>query len=495
MKINKRKIQYASLSTVFIALFVVVVILLNILISFLANRFSLKIDLTQEAEYELSEETKLMLENLDEEVTIYIMHSEAEAMKKGFVTSAEQTQTSMTANYLQIVETIRRYNTASGGKVKYEFIDPNQNPKFFDDYPLAKTAEGGVKTDLIIAGEKRYDFIKENDLIRLSPTMNALYYYTEDILSAKILYVISDEVSKVARITGHNESPVPTLETVFENNGIDIVDVELRTQAIPDDVNNLLIAAPTADFTSEEIAKVDAFLQEPGNNIYIFWAGELASELPVFERFLNDWGMGIDKRVILDQSYSLAQDPISVYAGVYPSDVTKNLQQTQQPIVVENAHHINQYWEQKSYTRIMQIAVSSEESYARDYTADMNISAARTADEQKGPFLVAACAEKQVSLTNGESEYNRLFLFGSDGFANEKIDSITMAFNRTLLNETVSYSNEDTETIGIKPKISENHDLNLRKSQVETLQIILVFIIPLIILALGVIVFIRRRHR
>ena len=65
MKINKRKIQYASVSTVFIALFVVVILLFNALASFLTNIFSLKLDLTASGEYSLDEQTVDILKELE----------------------------------------------------------------------------------------------------------------------------------------------------------------------------------------------------------------------------------------------------------------------------------------------------------------------------------------------------------------------------------------------------------------------------------------------
>ena len=483
MKINKRKLQYASLSTAFIVLFVVLVMLFNVFVGYLTNRFSLKLDLTASSEYALSDDTKELLHGLNEDVTVYIMQSEAAIQKDASDTKP------------RIVETIRRYNSESGNKVKYEFIDPNQNPKFYDDYPLAKaTKEGETSAFLIVKSERRYTPILFNSLVATDENRTSYYYSTESELSSAILFVTSEEVSKVAKITGHNETELSGFQTIIDGNKFESVSVNLRTEDIPEGVNNLLIAAPNIDYSAEEIAKIDAFLTTPGNNVYVFWNGDLAQKLPVLERFLSDWGMAIGESVILDQERAFSS-PVMPVGELQENDVTQKIQATQQLYLSPQTHPITILWEEKSYTRTLPLVVSSSSSYGRVLSANANISDARKDNEPKGPFCMAAVGEKNVQKSDGGIESNRVFLFGSNYMADESITGISISINNTLLNTVVSYANSNTKTMSIAPKVTQQNDLNFYESQINMLLIILVIVMPLAILAFGLVIFFRRRHR
>lgn len=483
MKINKRKIQYASLSTVFIALFVVLVLLFNVFVGYLTNRFSLKLDLTAEGAYTLSDDTKQLLRELDEEVMIYIMQSEADIQK-----DASGTKTN-------IVENIRRYGTESGNKVKYEFIDPNQNPQFYNDYPLAKASgEGQSSAFLIVKSDRRYTPVMYNNLVSRNESGSALYYATESELSGAIMHVTSDKVSKAAFITGHNESEVPGFSTILDGNKFETTTINLRSEDIPEDVNNLVIAGPMVDFTADEVLKLDAFLTVPENNIYLFWSGDANQQLPVLERFLSDWGMAVSPAWVLDQeqAYNAPFIPVGALAE---NDATAKIDATQQIFLAPQAHPISILWDEKSYTRVMPLATSSNVSYARVMTATSNVTDPRQDGEAKGPFNLAAVSEKVKVNANGENEYNRVYLFGSHYMAEASITGVPISSNSALLNATVSYANSQTKTMAIQPTVVQGNDLNFYESQIATLMIILVVIVPLAFLAAGIFIFLRRRHR
>lgn len=481
MKINKRKLQYASLSSVFIVLFVVVVMLVNILAGFLTERFSLKLDLTESGEYSISDQTKDMLKGMDEEVTVYIMSNEANVKKNAFETQA--------------VETIHRFTTASGGKIKSEFVDPNQNPKFYDNFPLAKASkEGEQSAFLIVSGARRYSSILYTDIVATNENQSTLYYSTESELASAILHVISDELSAVALITGHNEIDLPGLERIIDGNGFERVKIDLSRQDIPETVNNIVISAPDFDYTPTEIAKIDKFMQVPGNNVYVFWSRTLATNLPVLERFLADWGLAVEQACILDQQYAY-QNPMIVISDIVDNDATARIPDTQQRVLAPMAHPIKVLFEQRSSTRVLPIAQTASSSFARQFGASPNVSDPRQDGEAKGPFTVAAVSERVEQSSNGQLEENRVFLFGSESIADEEIMGVSLALNNTLLNELLSYANPDAMTMAIAPKMTQSFDLNFYESEIRVLMVILVILVPLAILAAGIIIFIRRRHR
>lgn len=481
MKINKRKIQYASLSTVFIILFVVLVLLANVFVSYMTNRFSLKIDLTKEGQYQLSEQTKKLLHGLDQDVKIFIMESEATIMKDASDMKP------------RILETIRHYNSESGNKVKYECIDPNHNPNFFNDYPRAKaTKEGDEAAFLIIKSDKRYTTVKLNEILSTDENKTSVYNDTEGKITGGILYVTSKDVSKVATITGHNEVAVPSLNTIFDGNNFEHIEIKLLSQDIPKDVNNIVIAGPTVDYTAEEMAKIDKFLSQAGNNLFVFWSPQ-AGKLPILERFLSDWGVGVGNSVVIDHDKAI-QSPITIVSDLAKNDVTERIAATQQMLVTPFTRPLSILWQEKSYTRVLPLATSSTSSFARPLAANLNVTDAKKAGDQAGPFPVAILSEKNEQKDTGVLS-NRVFVFGSIEIVSESIINIPITMNNSFVNTLIGYCNENTNTMTIMPKTMRSYDLNFYESQIQLLMVLLLIVMPLAILGAGIFVFLKRRHK
>ena len=70
--------KYKFVSSVAIAIAVVLVIVVNVFVSVLNNKLPLKIDLTSNKMYELSDKTKEYLKNYDTPVDIYILAGESD---------------------------------------------------------------------------------------------------------------------------------------------------------------------------------------------------------------------------------------------------------------------------------------------------------------------------------------------------------------------------------------------------------------------------------
>ncbi|MEG2571080.1 MAG: GldG family protein [Clostridia bacterium] len=481
MKINKRKLRYASVSTVFMVLFVVVVMLVNVLAGFLTNRFSLKLDMTSAGMFKLTEQTQKTLKELNEDITIYIMSSEAKVSKDEV--------------NVQLVETVREFGSTSGGKVKYEFIDPNLNPKFYDDYPKAKSsgAEGEESAFFIIKGSKRYDTLTRQEMVAGNNSGKGFAYSTEAKLGGAILFVTSEKVSKVATIEGHNEKELAALNAVFDGNSMERSPLNLTSADIPKDVNNMIISAPTADYTPEEIAKIDAFLAIPDNNLFVFW-GSNSGKLPVLERFLSDWGIQVGSGLVLDATRAY-QSPIAIVADLNKeSEIAKKIGETQLALISPATRQMSVLWEEKGWMHTVPLAMSSNSSFARTLTADINIADGKHSNEEGGPFPIAIMSEKNEQKQD-KLLTNRVFVFGTTEIASDSMMSAPIAINNTFINTIVGYCNENTNTVEIMPKIVQTYDLNFYESQIKLLMVVLLIIIPLAILGVGVFIFAKRRHK
>ena len=475
MKLNKKKLKHASISTLFIIFFVIVMLLVNVLVNFLTTRYSLKLDMTTNNEFQLDDQTKDLLHELDQDVTIYMLRSEADMQRN--------------ESYVRIMETVYRFGSESGGKIKYEFINPNANPEFFNQYSKAKGSENAI---MVVESPLRYGVVTTDEMFSTDESGQNTYINIESQICSSLLYVTSEKVPKAGIVAGHNEVPMEGFNGILDANNFERVDVNLVTEEIPEEVDNLIIAGPQLDFSAEEIEKIDAFLQVPGHNLFVFWNYQ-APKLTVLERYLTEWGIEIGEEIILDDQMAI-QGMGNILAMVQDTDVTQSLTGTQSMLVAPNCKPVEMLWTEKSYTRVVPLAKSSTASFGRVLDINKPLDQGRQEGDTDGPFNVCIMSEKNVP-NQDEIESNRVFVTGTYRIGDEDTMNVGISLNSSFLTTILSYSNDDTKTMQVMPKVMQSYDLNIYDSDVRNYMIILLIVMPLVILGIGIFVFIRRRHK
>ncbi|MBR5543506.1 MAG: GldG family protein [Oscillospiraceae bacterium] len=476
MKFNSRKIKYGAAAAVFTALFVAAVIIFNLFAGYLGDRFNLKFDLTEEGKYTLSEQTEKLLSSLSDDVNIYILSTRAE-MEKGDVSKPA-------------LETIQRYNAASGGKVKYEFIDPNKNPQFFKKYPKAINSDAMA---LVIEGKYRYTVVQSSEFAyTLGGNQNKKYYQSEELITAAIAHVSSDGVAAAGFVRGHGEVSPSALLTIFEGNNFRTNEVDLASP-VSEEIDNLVISSPSVDYTAEEIANLEEFLSRDGASLYVLWGSQVPA-LPVLERYLAEWGFEFSPYIICDETNSY-QSAATVVVSVVSDEVVDPASVGQLSLLSPGTRPINLTDAGLGYLRTLPLSESSKESFGKLLSADNKISSFnRESGDVSGPFTTAAVAERALEAV-GKKGTSRVFAFGSSMAAMEEFSSVSRAFNSSFFTQVVDYANPDTLTVQIAPKVESVYSLYITEGAVTLLGIVLIAIIPLLFFAAGIFVFIRRKNR
>ncbi len=478
-KFNKRKLMYGSASAIFIALFLVLVVVLNIFAQVLTNKYSLKFDLTQEKKYSISDQTKDVLSDLSDDVTMYILASE--------------TDMEVDTNSKALLETIRKYATLSKGRIKYEFIDVDRNPKFFKDHP---EVVGSEMKSIVVESDKRYITVQYSEFTLAPQTASGkvsqaktLLFYEEELTSA-ILYVTSDETAVAAFVVGHNEYDAPALKEIFKGNNISYEEVDILGGGIPENVNNLVIAEPVTDFTAEEIDALDEYLKNPGNNLYVFWGmNTVVSDLKNLTGYLAEWGIAFDTSMIFDTNNSY-QSPIVIKSKLIENDIIPQQLCPNGEILCPNAIPINILWDASGNTVVEEIMTSYDGSYAKDLFSPITTEA-REQGDASGPFTTGTVSYRMTS----DKKPSCIAAFSSAYMLDDTAFTIERSENNAFLTLAVSALNPNTKTMQIAPKVEENHDLYIDGTEQKIIMVALVIVMPLIILAIGIIVFIRRKNR
>lgn len=301
-KINKRRLKYGANNTVLVIGAVVIFILFNFLAAAFSEKFpSTRIDMTENGMFEIGEATKGVLAELDEsgdDVTVYYMKSESD-------------------EFAQIKEIILKYLAASK-KLKYEVKYYVKDPSFTKQFDEASSLREG---SLIVNDETsgRYRIIRFEDMVDYTTTGTSQSQTPSTlVLESRLTNALAYCISKTDDMTvyfsmGHQEADPNAMAQVLLDENITPAQCDL-TNAVPPDCRLLLIISPTKDFTAQEIENLDSYL-DGGGSVQI--AVEPTVSLPRLESYLAEWGVTLENNYVMemDSRYGGAQYGIDM---MYP---------------------------------------------------------------------------------------------------------------------------------------------------------------------------------
>ena len=484
----KKRLQYGTISIVMAILFIAVIIVGNLGVDFLTNRFNLKLDISAEGIYSISEQTEILLKNLDEPVTAYILLSENEVESQN--------------GYAQANELLKRYANLSGGKFSVEYVDIYKNPFFMEKY---ETGSNSVSTgSIILEGSKRFKVMGLVDLYELrtgydsssQSTYDYVYGFSADQTFASALhYVTTEQLPNVVTVTGHGEYYDASFMALFESNNYSISSINIAMEEIPANCDLLIVGTPTADYTAEEIDKLDTYLNQANANAMVFTDVQGAS-LPVFDRYFTEWGVEYADAVVCDDSRAITSQAW-VVPYIAATNVTETLSYSADSILISPySRQMNVLWDNRSYRTTTVLMQTSDKSYAKSYAdgAEQITSYARAEGDAAGPYPVAVLSSQSRTINNQSVKSNVIF-FASSAIANEVFLSEQNFFNTKFMIAAMNYLNPVVDAVSIEAREFTDDSLVILAETANVILIALVVVIPLLIMALGLFVWIRRKNK
>lgn len=471
IKINKNKFKHGSLAWLSVLIFLTALILLNVVFSALNDRFSLKLDLTANKIFSVSDATKEFLENLDEDVTITVF--------------AEESQISnSTTYYKQIAETINTYERLSDN-IAVEYLDPDKNPQLISEFQELYSGDLSTKALVVKSGD-RIRALGESDLLDVSSFYTTGEYkinsQAEQAITSAIAFVTEDETISVAVMGGETADDITGFKQILTDNNYELIEVDPLTGEIPETASAVLVACPLNDYTAQQIARLKKFL-DSGNKTMIYVASVYQNAAPNLKALIAEYGMTIEDGYVLDTDPSklvaLDADFYAVYSFPPSNEFSKKVQNEELPVIIPYAQPITLDTEKAeslldtSETSIIIDAASLEEDF------DIN-------SLPKGARSVIAMGKK------GES---KAVVISSALMLNSALTSVSAYNNGEYPLSIINGLTGKTASISIVAKDLTLAPLEVTVAQTKALQIVAMYVIPLILLAAGIVVWIKRRNR
>ena len=255
-------------------------IVLVVAVNIVFGKLDLSTDLSSGSLFTLSKETKTLLKDTKDEITVYYMVQDG-------------------GEFDYIEKVINQYDKIDNIKVVKK--DPVENPGFAEKYVDAEISNNDVIVVNEATGAAKY--VSSGDLYYQTSdyyTSETLQYLdVEGRVTAAIQYVRSGDGTKLYVVSGHGEMEISTaLTTDFEKMNIEVEELPLMTtEKIPEDCDILLMNGPSKDIREEERDALLDYLKAGGDAIILAQYTQ-EEETPNLNKVLEYYGLGIQKGII-----------------------------------------------------------------------------------------------------------------------------------------------------------------------------------------------------
>ncbi len=484
---KSRRFKHGTLATVMTIVFVAAVVLVNVIATILLEKFPLSLDLTKDQSFQMADDSKEFLKNLDTEVQIHVLMEENNLTGSGDF-------------YVTQIHTVLKQCTQYSGKVSLDFINFEKRPSYGKNedgsYKYGQALQSGnIIIEATVDNNLRYKIIDSvNDFVDYDSYYNITGSHAESDIMSAIVSVTDKNPIKVANLTGFRENGAAGLVSVMEQNSYTFVDVNILTEEIPDDVDMLLIAAPTVDYTQQEIDKIEKFLannDDYGRNL-IYIASYEQEKLPILEGYLkNDWNIEIGEGIVMET------DQRNMYGGWFYTlqSLTGNMFTDNLPNYAETPVYMP--------AAVPVKGLNADTTKSLISTADTCVLQPENAGEdwdytkETQQSFDTAVASTRSRYKNG-TDYveSNVIAFGSEGFFIEEALKMSGFGNGDFTIQMFNtLAGKESNTLNILDKTENTDTLGVTDNVVSTIRLIFMIIVPIVTFAIGLIVWLRRKNK
>ncbi|HIU56520.1 MAG TPA: Gldg family protein [Candidatus Ornithomonoglobus merdipullorum] len=456
--------KYKMMSWAGVAIAVALLVLVNLFMSVLAEKTQIKIDLTSNKLYELTDESYEYLDTYTADTVIYILASEDEQDD-------------------DVRAILDRY-AAANSHIKIENVDVERNPSFGREY-----VEGGriltVNSIIVVSGDRSR--IIELPEIKEEENGITTQLNVESKITSALKYVSSDTVINAYFTTGHNELELEGAKSALESENYTVADIATMTEDIPEDADLLILPRPMMDFTTAEIAKINAFV-EAGGALQVYLNVECTGLTNLYS-YLNTVGIIVnDNEIFESSSNAVASEgmPYLFLLNYVKNDVTEDIISKERiSVYLPFAKSLDALYETSGAVTVSPYLTSSDDSYT---TTNFSQPTRDTATYE---------GESNIALMskNGDTG-GKIYVSGTDMLLSYPVEYVNgmgianIEYFTTLSNDMTG----NGETFVVPVKNVDGEAITMSITAVGILFIVIVILVPAVALTLGIVIFFKRKN-
>lgn len=445
----------------------------NIGIRYLPSEYA-QFDMTQHRWYSITQDTKDMLDALEEDVTVYVIGD-------------EETTDGVVKMYL---DSYSKYSD----KIHVEYKSLNLYPNF-----------AAEKTGSVLDASSM--IVEMGDEVRVVSYMDCYvveYGYdmygqlsnyvtgidVEGQLTAAIGSMLSGETYTVYFLTGHNEVAVgDSILAGLRKGGFHTEELSLLHEtAVPEDASALIINGPESDLSEDEVKAVKSYVEKGGN--VIMMASLDIAETPNYDALMESYGVTMTEGSVLeaDYYYIYNQIPFAILPDNSYHEITSAIYDKKYTLLIQSRGFTVDE-DAVGSMEVYPLFLSSDASYAKVLYADAVVNYEE--GDEVGPFALGVCVDKYLS--NGETAH--ITMIGTPAFLYEDIDMIVSNANTDVFMAAVQYGSEVELTTTIPAKSVNPEYITVNSGLIRLYTILIVLVMPMALVITGIVIVIMRRKK
>jgi len=459
---NSNKFKYGGYATLLTAIVLVILLVANLVV----DKLDLKYDMTKNKLYSLSEQSYKVIDKLNKDINIISFN------KQGSENQG-------------IAEIIKKYSEKTK-KITLKYIDPSTNPQIAKKY--SNTENAIAAGSIVVESGSKFKVINESEMYNTTQDQNTGQSSVQSLaveqkITGAIMYVLNDKNSVVYNLEGHKEQPLAAeVSKSLSNQNFTVKTLNLLVgEWKPASGDMIIVSSPAADITKDELAKLKDFFSKGGHGVFLVNLQKV--KFPNFDELMSTFGIQIQQSLILEgDAQSFYQEPVYLMPKMNSHAIMNPMVSSKLPVLFPVAQPITQLKVKKSSLKIEPLLTTTNKSWGRK-----NITSTATEKEAgdiDGPFDVAVA----ITDTQGTSAA-KIVVFSSSGFVN-----VAGGGNLDLFMNSMNWVQDLKENISITPKDLTQEGLKITQGQILGYSGLVVIVIPSIVIILGIVVWLRRRH-
>ena len=307
---DPRRRRFKTISTALTIAVIIGIILLNGIVSIIADRYPITFDMSSDKVFTLSEESKNVAKAVTNEVEVVIFAD----VEDYFIQMAQGLyEMSLTYYGVEInlsnqlerlsreIETaLAQLKSSSNNKITYTFINPDQEPEKYAQYTKYNMGDNNV---LFVSGERNRKTSLQN-MCEITDA-NTVTSNVEKVLVSNI-YALQGEDDRIIQVlTGHEEnaSTIASLKKLYELNGYIFEELLITGSAeFNEKAETLLIAAPAKDYSEAEIQRIRTWLKNDNkrNRHMMVYINPTADCPNLYEMLKTDYHIEVTNQLIYE---------------------------------------------------------------------------------------------------------------------------------------------------------------------------------------------------
>lgn len=445
------------------AVVLAILVVLNVLVSALPSSLT-KLDISATKLYSITSNTKVVVNALEEDVTIYWI-----------VQSGEEDD---------VIENLLSKYESLSDHINVVKKNPDVYPTFAEQY----TNETVQNNSLVVECGDRSRFIGYDDIYIQEADIYSYTYSTsfdgEGAITSAIDYVVTDDLPQLYVLEGHGEQELPqNFKEQIEKENIETNTLSLLTvDEVPEDADAILIYEPSSDLSEEEVDMLYEYAEDGGKLMVIAGPTE-DSILENLYGLLENYDVETCEGIVVEGNRdSYTMQPYVLLPEMSSHEITDSL--------IEENYYPNMPISQGMIINdesgaVTPLLTTSSESFSKIAGYDLTTYEKEDGDVD-GPFAVA--------LSIDCSNEVQIVWFSSAAFLDDMYNALSSGSNSDLAMNALSSLIGESEAMAIRSKSLNYNYLSITDSTASLLKTLMIGVFPLTYLGVGVFVILKRRR-